>query len=75
MTPEEYYRGKLNVQKAYVPPVYVPPQQDTAPYEAPHFVFPAINQNTGLIILGVVAIVGLLGLFAVLGTKERKCER
>lgn len=59
-SPEEYWRSKMQTQISV---------DRSLPVQ---YSFPEIGAN-GVVILGLVAIVGLLGLFALLGTAN-KCR-
>lgn len=72
-TPEEYWRSKMQVV-----PVAATATDTTnttmLPMYYPQPVPTSASNTTALVLLGVVAIVGLVGLFAVLGSSGRcKC--
>lgn len=68
--PEDYFRTKAQAEVTTPPEQPLPVQLQ---YTPPSLQLPEIN-TTGLIVIGIVAIVGLIGLFALLGS-NKKCER
>jgi len=69
-TPEHYFQTKARTEVTSPPEQPLPVQLQ---YTPPSLQLPEIN-TTGLIVIGIVAIVGLIGLFALLGS-NKKCER
>jgi len=67
--PEDVFQTRQSVQTQEPVPVHVV-------YPAPAMQTSEGTNNTTLVIFGIVALVGLLGLFALLGTTtNKKCER
>ena len=67
--PEDVFQTRQSVQTQEPVPVHVV-------YPAPAVQASEGTNNTTLVIFGIVALVGLLGLFALLGTNNNKrCDR
>lgn len=64
-TPEQFFQTRRQVL------TQEPVQVQQLPTESLQYTF---EPNTALIILGLVAIVGLIGLFAILGSGDKKCR-
>ena len=72
-SPEDFFGQITQVHEQAAPETVYPTDRW---YNPPHVMIGAPGGMTdfkwGLLILALVAIVGLIGLFAVLGTKDRK---
>jgi hypothetical protein len=66
-TPEHYFQTRTRAEVTAPPQQPLPVQQYTQ--SQPIFQLPEIN-TTGLIVIGIVAVVGLLGLYALLSSKK-----